>query len=112
LALAAADLAVCRSGASTCAEIMLTHKPSIMVPSPNVAEDHQTKNALSIERQGGCVLLPESEMKDGLVNAVSTLIASDSKLQAMAKSAGALAKPEAANEIAFDVVRIAESRIS
>ena len=51
-------------------------------------------------------------MKDGLVNAVSTLIASDSKLQAMAKSAGALAKPEAANEIAFDVVRIAESRIS
>ncbi len=112
LALAAADLAVCRSGASTCAEIMLTRKPSIMVPSPNVAEDHQTKNALSIERQGGCVLLPESEMKDGLVNAVSTLIASDSKLQAMAKSAGALAKPEAANEIAFDVVRIAESRIS
>ena len=109
LAMAASDLAVCRSGASTCAELMLTRTPSIMVPSPNVAEDHQAKNAQSIERNGACTLLPEKELKNQLVEKVVALVSSDAELKRMAAKASGLAKPHAAKEIAADVILIAES---
>jgi UDP-N-acetylglucosamine--N-acetylmuramyl-(pentapeptide) pyrophosphoryl-undecaprenol N-acetylglucosamine transferase len=110
LALAAADLAVCRSGASTCAELMLTGTPSIMVPSPNVAEDHQTKNAQSIERQGACEMLPEMQLKAELVDRVHRLVSDDARLARMSKKAFGLARPDAARDIARDVIMIAENR--
>ena len=57
LAYAAADLAVARAGAITCSELMVTATPSVLVPSPNVAEDHQTHNARALERADAAVLL-------------------------------------------------------
>lgn len=108
LAYAAADLAICRSGASTCAELMLTGTPSIMVPSPNVTEDHQTKNAQSIEKQGACELLPESQLKVELLNRVKRLVNDEGRLSSMSKKAALLARPHAAERIADDVLMIAE----
>lgn len=61
LVMAAADLVLCRSGASTVSELAAAAKPSVLVPSPNVTADHQTKNARVLERAGGAVLLPEAE---------------------------------------------------
>lgn len=61
LAMAAADLVICRSGASTISELSAIAKPSILVPSPNVTADHQTKNARVLSDPGGAVLLPEGE---------------------------------------------------
>ncbi len=108
MAFAAADLAVCRSGASTCAELMLTGTPSLMVPSPNVTEDHQTKNALSIEKQGACELLPESLLKSELLDRIKQLLDANGRLLAMSKQAAHLARPHAAERIAEDVLMIAE----
>ena len=61
LVMAAADLVLCRAGASTIAEIAAIAKPAVLVPSPNVVADHQTKNARVLANAGGAVLLPEGE---------------------------------------------------
>ena len=62
LAYAAADLALCRSGAITCSELAATGTPSVLVPSPNVTADHQTKNARALSDAGAAVLLPEADL--------------------------------------------------
>ena len=59
--MAAADLVLCRAGASTISELTAIAKPSVLVPSPNVVADHQTKNARVLSEAGGAVLLPEKE---------------------------------------------------
>ena len=108
LALACADLAVCRSGASTCAELMLTGTPSIMVPSPNVAEDHQTKNAESIAKNGACEVLKESLLSSELFSRTQSMLGDPSRLATMHSKALTLARPKAAKMIAQDVLNIAE----
>ena len=107
LAYAAADIALCRSGASTCSELMMTGTPSILVPSPNVTEDHQTKNARSMEKQGASILVPESEIEQGMAERVKALLASEATLSKMSACALKLARPEAADDIALDVLHLA-----
>lgn len=109
LALASADLVVCRSGASTCAELMLTGTPSLMVPSPNVAEDHQTKNAESIAKKGASEVLKEASLSSEFLPRVQSLLANSAKLESMRAAARTLAKPKAAKMIAQDVLNIAEN---
>lgn len=107
-AYAAADLVVCRAGALTCSELLVTGTPSILVPSPNVAADHQTKNAESLERAGAAVVLPESELEERLVDVVHDLIRDPDTLDQMAHAARERARPEAAETIARDVLAIAD----
>lgn len=107
-AYAAADLAVCRAGALTCSELMVTGTPAALVPSPNVVADHQTKNARSMERAGAGILLPESELEDRLADEVYTLIGDPDALDRMAEAARKRARPEAAETIARDVLRLAD----
>lgn len=107
LAYAAADLVVCRAGAITCSELMLTGAPSILVPSPNVAEDHQTKNARSMSEAGAAELLPEARLDDQLVSAVDALMEDDDRRSQMAAAARRMARPDAAAEIARDVLELA-----
>lgn len=107
LTYAAADLAVCRSGAITCSELMVTGTPSVLVPSPNVAEDHQTHNARSMERAGAAVTIPEAEMTARLVDEVMRLRGAPARLEAMAQAARAIARPHAADDIAEDVLDLA-----
>lgn len=107
LAYAAADLAICRAGAITCSELMVTGTPSILVPSPNVAEDHQTHNARSMQSAGAAVLLPEAEMQDRLLDVVLGLRGDEERLAEMGRAARRIARPDAADRIARDVLSLA-----
>ena len=120
----ASDLVVARAGAITCAELIATGTPAILVPSPNVAEDHQTENALALADAGCAAVLPEREMasrefedgEDGtarpegastLARLVSDLLRDPERMRAMAAAAAAADTPRAAEEIAKDVARVA-----
>ena len=109
LAYAAADLALCRSGALTCSELAVTGTPSVLVPSPNVTADHQTKNARALVEAGAAVLLEEADL-DAQFERVTTLLHDASALEAMTAAAKEIARPDAANDIARAVVALAETR--
>ena len=109
LAYAAADLAVCRSGALTCSELAVTATPSVLVPSPNVTADHQTKNALALVDAGAARLLPEADL-DAQFASVVSLLHDDAARQRMAEAAHDIARPDAAATIARAVVALAETR--
>jgi UDP-N-acetylglucosamine--N-acetylmuramyl-(pentapeptide) pyrophosphoryl-undecaprenol N-acetylglucosamine transferase len=107
-AFAAADLLVCRSGASTVAEVTAAGKPAIFVPFPHAADDHQTRNAEALVRSGAALLLRESELTpQRLFEAVRDLMARPDRLCRMAQAARKLAHPNAATEIAALAVRLA-----
>ncbi|GIV60094.1 MAG: UDP-N-acetylglucosamine--N-acetylmuramyl-(pentapeptide) pyrophosphoryl-undecaprenol N-acetylglucosamine transferase [Rhodothermaceae bacterium] len=112
LAYAAADVALCRAGAITCSELMVTGTPAVLVPSPNVAEDHQTVNARSMERAGAAVLLPEARLEADLVEAVRGLLQDPERRAAMAAAARAQARPDAAERIAHAVLARAGYRLA
>jgi UDP-N-acetylglucosamine--N-acetylmuramyl-(pentapeptide) pyrophosphoryl-undecaprenol N-acetylglucosamine transferase len=96
-----ADLLLCRSGASTVAEITAAGKPAIFVPFPRAADDHQKRNAEALERAGAAVMLEEANLtSQTLVEAVSTLLNDRTKLQRMGDAARALSHPNAAHDIA------------
>lgn len=103
---AASDLVVCRSGAITCSELMATGSSALLVPSVNVAEDHQTKNAEALVNQGAAAMLAEKDLAH-LVSTVETLLDDPAGLRTMRDRALSLAKPDAAREIAMDVLSLA-----
>ena len=107
-AFARADLVVCRSGASTVAEIAAAGKPAVFVPFPRAADDHQTVNALALERAGAAVLVEESKL-DGvwLAETIAVLLGDQPRLQRMSEAARALAHPNAARDIAAMAARVA-----
>jgi undecaprenyldiphospho-muramoylpentapeptide beta-N-acetylglucosaminyltransferase len=100
-ALAAADLAVCRSGSGTCFELAAVGLPAVLVPSPFVTADQQTRNAERLVAAGAAVLLPDAEL-DGprLVAEVDRLVADDPARAAMRAAALAWSRPDAADAIA------------
>ncbi len=102
-AYAASDLVVSRAGASSCAELMLTGKPCVLIPSPHVAGDHQTMNARAMAESGAAVVLADGNAKDELATIVKELMADSNKLAQMSASIQALAAPNAAVDIANDI---------
>jgi len=104
LAYAACDLVLSRSGALTCSELLCTSTPSILIPSPLVAEDHQTKNARSMERIGAAVLIPEEDLLNALSIQVPSILADPERRRRMAEKARRAAKPQAAQTIAKDIL--------
>lgn len=102
-AYAVADLVVSRAGASSCAELMLTGKACVLIPSPNVAGDHQMKNAQALEATGAAAVLPDAEAHSALADTVAKLITDPAKLESMATNIAALAAPDAAKTIAADI---------
>lgn len=111
-AYAAADLVVSRAGALSCSELALTGKPSILIPSPNVAGDHQTKNALSMVDEGAAQLLKDSEAKATLKSLVEQLIFDQKRLNDMQQAALKLARPDAAKQIAKEILEIAKAQVN
>lgn len=105
-AYAAADVAVSRSGACTVSELCLVAKPVVFVPSPNVAEDHQTKNAQALERQGAALLVPDRDCREQAMERALALAADRQALEAMSRRLEALAKPRAAEEIVDEIEKI------
>jgi UDP-N-acetylglucosamine--N-acetylmuramyl-(pentapeptide) pyrophosphoryl-undecaprenol N-acetylglucosamine transferase len=107
-ALAAADLVVARAGGSVM-EVAAAGLPSVLVPFPYAAADHQTSNARYFERAGAAVVVPDADL-DGprLAREVAALLGAPQRRGAMAKAARALAKPEAAETIADELLALAE----
>lgn len=103
-AYAMADMVICRAGASTISELQLLGKPAIFVPSPNVAEDHQTKNAMALVDVGAAVMVKDDEAVEKLFRVAEELIFDDQKLEQLSKNIKAMAKPDAT----MDVVKIIE----
>lgn len=109
LAYAAADLVLCRAGAITCSELAVTGTPSVLVPSPNVTADHQTKNARALSNDGAAVLLPENDLDLQFEPVVLGLLADPERRAGMREAALKIALPDAARTIAEYVVELAES---
>src|SRR5262249_17864409 len=104
---ARADLILCRSGASTVAEVTAAGKPAVFVPFPRAADDHQRVNAQALERAGAAVVLEETKLDDvWLVETIAVLMTEPSRLGRMGKAARALSHPNAAREIAEMAVEL------
>lgn len=105
---ARSDLLLCRSGASTAAEVMAAGKPAIFVPFPRAADDHQKRNAEALERAGAAIMLEEGNLSgERLVGAVARLFHDRAALEKMSAAARKLAHPRAALEIAAMAARLA-----
>lgn len=106
-AYAAADLVVSRAGASSISELCLLGKPCVLVPSPNVAEDHQKKNALALSTKGAAILVLDSQAKDTLVKTALETVADDQRLASLSENAKKLAFHNSADVIAEEVYKLA-----
>jgi UDP-N-acetylglucosamine--N-acetylmuramyl-(pentapeptide) pyrophosphoryl-undecaprenol N-acetylglucosamine transferase len=107
-AFARADLVVCRSGASTVAEITAAGKPAIFVPFPRAADDHQRVNAEALARVGAAVVVEESKLEGvWLAETIAALLGDPRRLQVMSEAARGLAHPNAARDIAGMAARMA-----
>ena len=103
-----ADLILCRSGASTVAELTAAGKPAVLVPFPRAADDHQKRNAEALERAGAAVMLEESKLNnDSLVETVSALFWDLGRLEKMRNAALKLSHPNAARGIAVIAAKLA-----
>lgn len=103
-AYASASLVIARAGATTLAELCAIGKPSILIPYPHAAEDHQAKNAFAMERAGAAIALREEELSaEGLAGTVRELIRATSKRRDMAEAARKLGRPDAAAAIVDDL---------
>lgn len=106
LAYQAATLVASRAGAMSIAELALVGKASILVPSPHVAEDHQTHNARSLTEIGGAVLLPDSEVREKLGNHLSRLLADPESCSDMARAMQSAARPHAAAAVVDELEKL------
>lgn len=107
-AFARADLAVCRSGASTVAEIAAAGKPAVFVPFPRAADDHQRVNAEALARHGAAVVVEESKLEGvWLAETIAALLQDPQRLQQMSHAARELAHPNAAHDIAALAAKVA-----
>lgn len=109
-AYAVADLVISRAGALSCSELALTGKPSILVPSPNVAGDHQTKNAKSMVDEGAAKLAKDNELEDTLPELIKKTIGNNQQLTAMSQKAKQLARPNAAETIATEILELIKKK--
>ena len=105
-AYAAADLVISRSGACTVSELCLVAKPVLFVPSPNVAEDHQTKNARALADKGAALLVPDAVCRTEAMPRALELLADEEALQRMSRNIEVLARPDAAERIVDEIVRV------
>ena len=108
LAYALADLVISRAGASSISELCLLGKPSILVPSPNVAEDHQTHNAMALVKKDAGVLVKDMDAKDQMVATALSLIHDTARLEALRANILTLALPDSAKRIAEEVMKLAQ----
>lgn len=106
MAYAAADLVISRAGAGTISELSLLGKATILVPSPNVAEDHQTQNALALVKKDAAVMVKDVEAAETLVNAALVLIKDEKELKQLKENILKMALPNSANIIANELEKL------
>ena len=103
-----ADLVISRAGASSISELCMLGKPSILVPSPNVAEDHQTKNAQALVADNAAVMVADADAREALVPKALELLGAEKQLEVLGSNALKLACPKADETIVDEVVKIVE----
>ena len=106
LAYAAADVVISRAGALSVSELSIAGKPTVFVPSPNVAEDHQTKNAKAMVEQDAAVLVTDADAREKLIDEALALLNDTDRQLDLSNKIKALAKPDAANEIVNEIVKL------
>ena len=106
----AADLVISRAGASSISELCLLGKPSILVPSPNVAEDHQTHNAMALVKRGAAILVRDAEAKEHLINQAIETVTNPTALTNLGQNAHSMAFKDSAEVIAKEVIKLAERK--
>ena len=106
LAYAVADVVISRAGAGTISELCLLGKPSVLVPSPNVAEDHQTKNAMALVDKNAAVLVKDIDARKQLKEVLNQLLSDKNKMELLSKQIKSLAYPDAADKIAEVVISL------
>ena len=106
----AADLVISRAGASSISEFCLIGKPVILVPSPNVAEDHQTKNAMALVDKDAALYVKDADAPSQVIGLAVKTVKDDARLAALAANIKKLALPDSADTIAAEVVELARSK--
>jgi len=106
LAYSVSDIIISRAGAIAISELCVISKPLILVPSPNVVDDHQTKNAKAISEEGGCVLIKDSDAKNTMLKTAFDLFENKSKMDSMKKSLSKLSSPNATQKIVNKIYEI------
>ncbi len=107
LAYAMADLVISRAGASSISELCLLGKPCILVPSPNVAEDHQTHNAMALVKKDAAILVRDIDAQNQLVENALRVIHNEDKLRRLSQNILTLAQRDSARRIAEEVIKLA-----
>lgn len=105
LAYSIADIVISRAGALSISELTLAGKPSILVPSPNVSEDHQTKNAMSLVNKSAAILV-EDKQTDSLLRTALDLLKQENQLNTISKNAKKMGKPNASDDIVKEIFKL------
>ena len=108
LAYAAADVVISRAGAGTISELCLLGKPSVLVPSPNVSEDHQTKNAMSLVENKAAMLIKDADSKEQLIKETFSLLQDKERLKILSENSLKLGRPNAAKDIVDVIIEVVE----
>lgn len=106
LAYASSDVVISRAGALSVSELSIAGKPTIFVPSPNVAEDHQSKNAKAMVDNDAAVLVTDSEAREKLIDSAIALIKDEALKDSLSRNIKAMAKPNAAEDIVEEIVKL------
>jgi len=110
LAYKAADLVISRAGASSISELSLLGKPAILVPSPNVSEDHQTKNAMALVNKGAAILIKDTEANDLVVKTALDTINDKNKMKSLSDNILKLAQRDSANRIVDEAMKLVKKK--
>ncbi|MFK8103263.1 MAG: undecaprenyldiphospho-muramoylpentapeptide beta-N-acetylglucosaminyltransferase [Saprospiraceae bacterium] len=111
LAYAMADVVICRAGALTISELSLLGKTAILVPSPNVAEDHQTMNAKALVEADAAILVKDKDCANDMIMKALSLLDNEIMQEKLAKNITTLAKPAASNEIVNEILKLVPNRL-
>ena len=104
----ASDLVISRAGASSISELCLLGKPSILVPSPNVAEDHQTCNAMALVKKDAALMVKDSEAQEKLIPLAMETVVNSKRLKTLGENAYKMAYKDSAKIIAQEVIKLAK----
>ena len=105
-AYAAADAVVCRAGALTISEIALINKPAVLIPSPHVAEDHQTKNAMALVNNDAALMVPNAEAKEKMIPTILELLSDEKLQQYLVCNLKKMGRPNATSEIVEEIFKL------
>lgn len=106
LAYAAADIVVARAGAGTISELCLLEKAAVLIPSPNVAEDHQTKNAMALVDKGAAVMIRDTEAEERLEQVLTGLLSDEKQRKELEKHIAKLAIRDSDEQIAGEILKV------